>query len=126
LTRRATRVAAERIFLLGDSAGYTEPFTGEGMTWAVLAACAVQPLARQAIHDWKPAMIDYWTTTYQRLIGRRQRVCRRIAGVLRSPLAVEAVMRLLNFVPGLGPHITQFVGTTPAARAIGAMAWQRA
>jgi flavin-dependent dehydrogenase len=126
LTRRATRVAAERIFLLGDSAGYTEPFTGEGMTWAVLAACAVQPLARQAMHDWKPAMIDYWTLTYQGLIGRRQRVCRRISGVLRSPLAVGAVTRLLNVVPGLGSHVARFVGTTPAARAIGAMAWQRA
>ena len=33
--------------LLGDAAGYVEPFTGEGMTWAMLAAVSVAPLAQE-------------------------------------------------------------------------------
>ena len=45
LTRQARRLAAERVFVLGDAAGYVEPFTGEGMAWALAAGVAVAPLA---------------------------------------------------------------------------------
>ena len=38
LTRRAPSLAAERVFVLGDAAGYVEPFTGEGMAWALASA----------------------------------------------------------------------------------------
>ena len=53
LTRRESRLAANRLFLLGDAAGYAEPFTGEGMTWAVLdrlrrAAAGATGMARLA------------------------------------------------------------------------------
>ena len=37
------------LFVLGDAAGYVEPFTGEGMAWAFAAAEAVVPLAIRAI-----------------------------------------------------------------------------
>ena len=42
------QLAAERVFLLGDAAGYVEPFTGEGMAWAVTSGIAVAPLALRA------------------------------------------------------------------------------
>ena len=45
LSRRVSSVAAERVFLLGDAAGYVEPFTGEGMAWALTSGIAVAPLA---------------------------------------------------------------------------------
>ena len=36
LTRRRERVEARgRVFVIGDAAGYVEPFTGEGMSWAI-------------------------------------------------------------------------------------------
>jgi 2-polyprenyl-6-methoxyphenol hydroxylase-like FAD-dependent oxidoreductase len=41
LTRRARRLAGHRCFVVGDAAGYVEPFTGEGMAWAVMSAAAV-------------------------------------------------------------------------------------
>ena len=34
LTRQSPRLGGERLFVLGDAAGYVEPFTGEGMAWA--------------------------------------------------------------------------------------------
>ncbi len=34
LTRSSLVAAQNRLFLLGDSVGYVEPFTGEGMSWA--------------------------------------------------------------------------------------------
>ena len=35
LTRTTRPVAADRVFLIGDATGYVEPFTGEGMAWAL-------------------------------------------------------------------------------------------
>jgi menaquinone-9 beta-reductase len=126
LTRRPARVAGQRLLLVGDAAGYAEPFTGEGMTWAVLAACAVQPLAQRALRGWTAEMIGEWTATYQTLIGRRQQACRRIAGLLRSPLALAAVTQVLKLAPGLAPAVARLVSTTPAARTLGGKTWQRA
>ncbi len=53
LTRTARRVAGERWFAIGDAAGYVEPFTGEGMAWAVASAVAVAPIATQ---PWFPGL----------------------------------------------------------------------
>ena len=41
--------AADRLFVVGDAAGYVEPFTGEGMAWAVMSAAALAPIAARAI-----------------------------------------------------------------------------
>ncbi|MEC7846877.1 MAG: FAD-dependent oxidoreductase, partial [Gemmatimonadota bacterium] len=38
LTRRLSSLGEERLFLVGDAAGYVEPFTGEGMGWALWGA----------------------------------------------------------------------------------------
>src|ERR1700690_1055166 len=35
LTRQTNRLSTHRVLLLGDAAGYAEPFTGEGIGWAL-------------------------------------------------------------------------------------------
>ena len=54
LTRQTRPLAEERLFLLGDAAGYVEPFTGEGIAWALASGQAVAPLALQAMERWDP------------------------------------------------------------------------
>jgi 2-polyprenyl-6-methoxyphenol hydroxylase-like FAD-dependent oxidoreductase len=54
LTRRPKRVAEERLFLIGDAAGYVEPITGEGMLWAIMSACAIAPLDSAAVGGGRP------------------------------------------------------------------------
>jgi flavin-dependent dehydrogenase len=61
LTRRARRCAARRLFVLGDAAGYVEPFTGEGMAWALASALALAPLAVRAARRRQPTLADAWT-----------------------------------------------------------------
>jgi 2-polyprenyl-6-methoxyphenol hydroxylase-like FAD-dependent oxidoreductase len=101
LTRRASRLAAERAFLLGDAAGYVEPFTGEGIAWALAAARAVAPLARRAVRRWTPALAQEWTRRYRRTVTRRQQVCRIVARVLRHPRLFRGLVTALSWAPGL-------------------------
>lgn len=106
LTRRAPRLAGERLFVLGDAAGYVEPFTGEGMAWALAAGLAVAPLAAEAARDWRPALASAWAATYRRVVARRQYLCRAAAAALRHPSLAGAVVRILGRVPALaGPFV---------------------
>lgn len=96
LTRRPGRLASDRLFVVGDAAGYVEPFTGEGMAWAIMSAAALAPIAAQ---DWHPGLIREWEATHRRVVGRRQRVCRVVARVLRSPLLTSLAVRVLGTMP---------------------------
>ena len=99
LTRRPRRVAGERWFAVGDAAGYVEPFTGEGMAWAVSSAVALAPLAAAAARGWDDRFSADWAGRHARLVGRGQRICRLVAAGLRSPLLTRVGVRLLAALP---------------------------
>ncbi|MFO0850519.1 MAG: NAD(P)/FAD-dependent oxidoreductase [Gemmataceae bacterium] len=98
LTRRPRQVAGERWFAVGDAAGYVEPFTGEGMAWAIASAAGLAPIAAA---DWSPDRATEWAATYARLVGRRQGVCKAAAAVLRSPALCRVCVNALSLVPAL-------------------------
>jgi menaquinone-9 beta-reductase len=100
LTRRMPRPAARRVFVLGDAAGYVEPFTGEGMAWALAAAELVVPLALSGIAGWHEGLEREWVALYGSRIGREQRWCRLVALVLRQPALVAPLVMLLQRRPG--------------------------
>ncbi len=113
LTRRASRLAAERLFVIGDAAGYVEPFTGEGMAWALTSGAAVAPLAARAAREWEPTLTDEWASLYERTVARRQQRCRLVAKVLRHPIWTRAIIGLLAHAPGLaGPFVRQLNAST--------------
>jgi flavin-dependent dehydrogenase len=105
LTRRPTRPVAERVLVVGDAAGYVEPFTGEGMAWALASALAVGPVAERAVRrGWSPSVAAEWSAAHRRTVLERQAVCRLAAAALRRPLLTGLAVRLLSVVPGLaGP-----------------------
>jgi flavin-dependent dehydrogenase len=109
LTRAPRRRAGPGWFAVGDAAGYVEPFTGEGMAWAVASAAAVAPLAeRAARHGWSPAFERDWEDAYARVVGARQGVCRAAARVLRSPRLTRLSVNVLSLVPALaGPVLAR-------------------
>jgi hypothetical protein len=88
------------------------------MTWAVMAACAVQPLARRALRNWQPKMAWEWTAICRRMFGRRHLGCRALAGLLRIPFAVSGAGRLLQMSPYLASQVVRIVSTTSGAGAI--------
>lgn len=117
LTRQPRRVAGHRLFALGDAAGYVEPFTGEGMAWAMSSAVALTPLALRAIHAWRPDLIRHWSALHRRTV--RPLACRLVAAALRRPWLAGAVIALLKAVPGLArpvvAHLNRTADLRPAA-----------
>ena len=91
LTRHRRVIADRRLFLLGDSTGYVEPFTGEGIAWAMNSALLATPLVVRACRNWDDSISAAWDKIHRAEIGRRQAACR----ILRSILARPRVSRLL-------------------------------
>jgi len=100
LTRRLPSPVSHRVFVIGDAAGYVEPFTGEGMAWALAAADALAPLAARAAVTWTHNVEQTWLETYERLVRRHQVKCRVIARTLRHPRMVDAIVAVLARRPG--------------------------
>lgn len=105
LTRRPPALATSRCLLIGDAAGYVEPFTGEGMAWALTAGAAAAPFVIEAQADWSPDLEQRWQQTLERLVVRRQRVCRSLASVLRRPMLTEGLFSLCRRWPRLPERI---------------------
>lgn len=101
LTRRAPALGGHRLFVLGDAAGYIEPFTGEGMAWALAGAVLVAPLAHRGSRLWDPDLLTRWRGAYHRKVTRRQIICRITADLLRRPAATRFTVGALSVAPWL-------------------------
>ena len=101
LTRLHRKRAGDRLFLIGDAAGYVEPFTGEGIAWAVGSALLVSPLVARACRSWRPGLEEEWESVYARAVGRRQRIIRCLAFGLKKPWLCRAVLGALWGLPSL-------------------------
>jgi hypothetical protein len=116
LTRRSTPPAAERVLLIGDAAGYVEPFTGEGMGWALVGALAVVPLVLQGQKEWNTGLERQWARGHARLIGSRQRFCHGLAFALRRPGLSRALLDAAGRWPALTAPLLQHLEGAPRQR----------
>ncbi len=107
LTRQASRLSCERVLVLGDAAGYVEPFTGEGIAWALASAVAVTPLVIRAAEQWDATISSEWSRTLQETVRNRQILCRVVARALRYPALVRMVLKLLKFKPSLAMPVVR-------------------
>ncbi|MCA9134138.1 MAG: FAD-dependent monooxygenase [Planctomycetales bacterium] len=105
LTARPNCRAAERVFLVGDAAGYVEPFTGEGIRWAVHSGLGVAPLAVAAQSGWNTALASRWEHWYRHHIVPEQRLCRHLAAGLKQPPLRWLAHHALRWGPQLASRI---------------------
>ncbi len=107
LTRRRRRIASGRTLVVGDAAGYVEPFTGEGMTWAIEGAIEATThaigMARKG-HD-----AAAWAAAHEGLLASRRRTCSLMAGVLRSRAATRGMVSLAARFPRLAERGARLV-----------------
>ena len=101
LTRRPASIMGKRWLAVGDAAGYVEPFTGEGMAWAMLSASALAPSVEQLLNG-QPCD---WPRRHARLLRSRQWLCRGISLLLRSPRLTRWGVRILDNLPQLSAPI---------------------
>lgn len=119
LTRRPRRVAVQRVLAVGDAAGFVEPFTGEGITWAVRSATAAAAIAEAFLDRpdaaWTRSVPAQWSRTHRRLVRAQQRRCRVIAEVLRHPALVRGALVAGRCIPRLARSIVDRVYASGAA-----------
>jgi flavin-dependent dehydrogenase len=115
LTRRHTAPADARVFLAGDAAEYVEPFTGEGMAWALQSGAALAVLLSGASAADSGAVQVAWQQTRRRLLAGRQWRCAWLTRALRHPWLTRGGIALLSVAPQLSrPYLRGLNAPTPA------------
>lgn len=128
LTRRPRKVAGERVLVVGDAAGFVEPFTGEGMTWAMESGRGAAELAIAHLASspavWSRQLESQWVRAHRRLVRLRQLRCRLIAELLRHPRVVARCVVAGRVLPTLARLIVNAVqGRSPNDVAVGSTTW---
>ncbi len=109
-------LGGERLFAVGDAAGFVEPFTGEGLSWALAGAVALAPLVREAALKWEGDPQRSWEGRHRRTIGRAQRLSRWAAWTVGRPLLSRAILHILSRVPQIAAPFLKRAATPPKIR----------
>ena len=108
LTRRRSAVAGPGIVVAGDAAAYVEPFTGEGMGWAMSTGAAAGAFAAAVAHG--RTTTAEWPATHARISRAARARCRAISLLLRSPLAVRTAIAVAAALPRTAEAVAARVG----------------
>jgi flavin-dependent dehydrogenase len=104
-----------RVVRVGDAAGYVEPFTGEGMGWALSSARLFDEsygpvLAAEHASDADlAAAADRYADRYRGLCADHHARCRRVALAVRNPWLVGSVVRLARLAPAVAARVAPLV-----------------
>ncbi len=112
LTRRRSNVASGNVLLAGDAAGYVEPFTGEGMTWALRTGVEVAAFAGRmvaATGERQTEVAQSWAARWQKLMAPRHASCSQVARCLRMRWMREASVILAALAPAAGSLVARHV-----------------
>ncbi len=103
LLSRRVDPAPRGALLVGDAAGYVEPFTGEGIAWALAGGAAVaRTVTAAGDFGWSPELARAWRREYRRTVAARFGHARALAWLLRRPRLTAASVALAAFLPGAG------------------------
>ena len=111
LTATTQRLAEERVFLVGDAASYVEPFTVEGIRWALESGTGVMPLVETAVDCWNDNLIERWENWYNDNIVARQRLCKTLSNGLKRPVFRWIAHQGLRFTPSVAAKVIQQINS---------------
>ena len=109
-TRRRTYPGAHRVLAVGDAIGYVEPFTGEGIAWAVCSAREATALLPDPDADWPECLVQSWAKRHHIIIGRGQWLCRALRYMVRHPNLASAAVAFASAFPTIPVNIAFRIG----------------
>ena len=107
LTRRRARYGTHRVLAVGDACGYIEPFTGEGITWALESAMLVADFLPHDLGRWEQQWPMRWRATVTRALAREQRLCQVMRFILHRPPWVRGMMLAASVMPSIGEVVAR-------------------
>ncbi len=119
LPQRAAAVIDDGVCLVGDAAGFCDPFTGEGMTVAARGAGLLADTLCVLDFDRMPTADDLapYARAHHSAIGRRRLVGEALQRVLARRRATEGLAALIGRIPMLGHLlVADAAGFTPQSQ----------
>lgn len=111
LTRSRERIGAERLLVIGDACGYPEPFTGEGIAWALWSGLLGGRIAARGIQNWEANLLQEWVDV-NRNFRRQQSRSKLIASGLRNDIVRRFSLKLLARNPRLASYVVRSINDT--------------
>jgi 2-polyprenyl-6-methoxyphenol hydroxylase-like FAD-dependent oxidoreductase len=118
MAHRARRVAGDGFLLAGDAAGFLDPFTGDGIYQALLAAHLAAPVASAALRtgDTSEAALAPYRAARRRTFAAKRGVCWIVQGFVHSPFLMDYVADRLERRADQARILTGVVGDVRPAR----------
>jgi flavin-dependent dehydrogenase len=115
----ARRRAGVGWLLVGDAAGFLDPFTGEGIHRAIVSAELAAEAISRSRRDGSTADLKAYDTAMRARFGMKDVVSRVTQAFLGRPIFFEYVARRLAARPGLRETMGLVIGDlAPASRAL--------
>lgn len=118
--RPVRAVAFDGAVLVGDAAGYFDPFTGQGVYQALASAELLAPSILTAIaqRDVRRSAFDSYVHARRALLRGPRAVQRGIDTVLRTPARANRAIGRIRRAPAFGRTIISVTGDVAPARAL--------
>ncbi|MGD9711329.1 MAG: NAD(P)/FAD-dependent oxidoreductase [Thermomicrobiales bacterium] len=118
MSRRVGRTAGARFALVGDAAGFLDPFTGDGIYEGLRAAQLAAPVISQALnrHDFTDAAMGDYRRARQRVFTGKRQVCWIVQGFIHQPALMDYVTVRLNERESVGDILTAVLANVSPAR----------
>lgn len=116
LALEAQRVSAPGAMLVGDSAGFYDPFTGEGITLALRSAELAAPVAHEALASGKLDELGRYDRIRYAATRDKFRLNRLLQTTVSWPSLADSVARKLSRRPDLADRLVGIAGDFEPAR----------
>ena len=110
LALQASRVSAPGALLVGDSAGFYDPFTGEGVTLALRSADMAAEVASRALRSPRGADLRAYDRARHAATRDKFRINRMLQRIVAWPALSNAVARRLSRRPDLADRLVGIAG----------------